>query len=47
MSNSVFEQIHTYAKYLGLDLDASEIAQVSASQNFSDAQLHAIESIFS
>lgn len=46
MSNSVFEQIHTYAKYLGLDLDASEIAQVSASQNFSDAQLHAIESIF-
>ena len=46
MSNSVFEQIHTYAKYLGLDLDASEIAQVSASQNFSDAQLHAIESIW-
>ena len=47
MNNSVFEQIHSYTKYLDLDLGAQEIARFSEDQALSDAQLQAIASVFS
>lgn len=47
MNESLFEQIHASAKYLELDINAQEIAQLSVSQGLSNEQIQAILSVFS
>lgn len=47
MNDSLFEQIQSSAKYLGLDLSSQEIAQLSMDQRMTDNQVEAIAAVFS
>ena len=46
MNDSLFEQIQSSAKYLGVDLNAQEIAQFSVEQELDEGQINAVLSIF-
>lgn len=47
MNDSLFEQIQSCAKYLNLDLNIQEIAQLSVEQGMDEAQVQAVFSVFS
>ena len=47
MNDSLFEQIQSCAKYLNLDLNTQEIAQLSVEQGMDEAQVQAVFSVFS
>ena len=47
MNEISFEQIQTSAKYLNLDLEVQEMAQLALTAGFSDEQISAVETTFS
>lgn len=46
MNESLYEQIQSCAKYLNLDLNTQEIAQLSVEQRMDDVQVQAVFSVF-
>lgn len=47
MTKSVYEQIQDNAKYLGLDLNAQEMAQLAITSSMSEENIQAVADIFS
>ncbi len=47
MSDSMYDQIQTSAKYLGIDFSAQEVAQLAIESELNDEQISAVSTVFS